>query len=86
MYAYITNSFVDEVQDHLMVDVYRMSELEQVAATPYLTVRILLVLQSLCSNLDGGYWCGDTAQTINIGSSFRIKDLKAYIYDCMVRD
>lgn len=45
----------------------------------------IIVLQSLCSNLDGGYWCGDTAQTINIGSSFRIKDLKAYIYENMVR-
>ncbi|KAF8691973.1 UvrD-like helicase C-terminal domain, partial [Rhizoctonia solani] len=56
--------FVDEVQDHLMSDVY--------------------LLQSLCSNLDGGYWCGDTAQTINVGSSFRIKDLKAFIYDNMI--
>ncbi|KAG8698864.1 hypothetical protein FRC11_014127, partial [Ceratobasidium sp. 423] len=56
--------FVDEVQDHLMSDVY--------------------LLQSLCSNLDGGYWCGDTAQTINVGSSFRIKDLKAFIYDSMI--
>ncbi|KAH7338002.1 hypothetical protein B0J17DRAFT_628574 [Rhizoctonia solani] len=43
------------------------------------------VLQSLCSNPDGGYWCGDTAQTINVGSSFRIKDLKAFVYDSMPR-
>ncbi|CAE6538460.1 unnamed protein product [Rhizoctonia solani] len=42
------------------------------------------LLQSLCSNLDGGYWCGDTAQTINVGSSFRIKDLKAFVYDSMI--
>ncbi|KDN40057.1 hypothetical protein RSAG8_08378, partial [Rhizoctonia solani AG-8 WAC10335] len=56
--------FVDEVQDHLMSDVY--------------------LIQSLCSNLDGGYWCGDTAQTINVGSSFRIKDLKAFIYESMI--
>ncbi|EUC54068.1 UvrD-helicase domain protein [Rhizoctonia solani AG-3 Rhs1AP] len=56
--------FIDEVQDHLMSDVY--------------------LLQSLCSNLDGGYWCGDTAQTINVGSSFRIKDLKAFIYEKMI--
>ncbi|CCO36370.1 TPR and ankyrin repeat-containing protein 1 AltName: Full=Lupus brain antigen 1 homolog [Rhizoctonia solani AG-1 IB] len=47
--------FVDEVQDHLMSDVYY-----------------------------GGYWCGDTAQTINVGSSFRIKDLKAFIYENMI--
>ncbi|KAG9099395.1 hypothetical protein FS749_001367 [Ceratobasidium sp. UAMH 11750] len=42
------------------------------------------LLQSLCSNPDGGYWCGDTAQTISIGSSFRIKDLKAFIYQDML--
>ncbi|CUA71989.1 TPR and ankyrin repeat-containing protein 1 [Rhizoctonia solani] len=42
------------------------------------------LLQSLCSNVDGGYWCGDTAQTINVGSSFRIKDLKAFVYDSMI--
>ncbi|KAG8737474.1 hypothetical protein FRC10_008158 [Ceratobasidium sp. 414] len=29
------------------------------------------------------YWCGDTAQTISVGSSFRIKDLKAFIYQDM---
>ncbi|KAH7338006.1 hypothetical protein B0J17DRAFT_768225 [Rhizoctonia solani] len=60
----VDHIFVDEVQDHLMSDVY--------------------LLQSLCSNLDGGYWCGDTAQTINVGSSFRIKDLKAFVYDSMI--
>ncbi|KAG9099397.1 hypothetical protein FS749_001369 [Ceratobasidium sp. UAMH 11750] len=42
------------------------------------------LLQSLCSNPNGGYWCGDTAQTINVGSSFRIKDLKAFIYQDML--
>ncbi|KAG8743071.1 hypothetical protein FRC10_000453 [Ceratobasidium sp. 414] len=42
------------------------------------------LLQSLCSNSDGGYWCGDTAQTISVGSSFRIKDLKAFIYQDML--
>ncbi|QRV78447.1 UvrD-helicase domain protein [Ceratobasidium sp. AG-Ba] len=42
------------------------------------------LLQSLCKNPDGGYWCGDTAQTISVGSSFRIKDLKAFIYDDMI--
>ncbi|KAF8598551.1 hypothetical protein BDV93DRAFT_561257 [Ceratobasidium sp. AG-I] len=52
--------FVDEVQDHLMVDIH--------------------LLQSLCSNPDGGYWCGDTAQTISVGSSFRIKELRAFIH------
>ncbi|KAG9091377.1 hypothetical protein FRC06_000591 [Ceratobasidium sp. 370] len=42
------------------------------------------LLQSLCSNPDGGYWCGDTAQTISVGSSFRMKDLKAFIYEDML--
>ncbi|KAG8771351.1 hypothetical protein FRC12_003660 [Ceratobasidium sp. 428] len=42
------------------------------------------LLQSLCSNPDGAYWCGDTAQTISVGSSFRIKDLKAFVYQDMM--
>ncbi|KAG9118851.1 hypothetical protein FRC07_006433, partial [Ceratobasidium sp. 392] len=42
------------------------------------------LLQSLCSNPNGGYWCGDTAQTISVGSSFRIKDLKSFIYHDML--
>ncbi|KAG8707891.1 hypothetical protein FRC11_007048, partial [Ceratobasidium sp. 423] len=53
--------FVDEVQDHLMSEVY--------------------LIQSLCSNPNGGYWCGDTAQTINAGSSFRMQDLSAFLYE-----
>ncbi|KAG8730900.1 hypothetical protein FRC11_005553, partial [Ceratobasidium sp. 423] len=60
----ISFRFVDEVQDHLMLDVH--------------------LIQSLCSNPDGGYWCGDTAQTINAGSSFRMQDLKACIYESMI--
>ncbi|KAH7338010.1 P-loop containing nucleoside triphosphate hydrolase protein [Rhizoctonia solani] len=59
--------------DYLFVDEVQ----DQLMADIYL-------LQSLCSNVDGGYWCGDTAQTINIGSSFRIKDMKAYLYGEMV--
>ncbi|KAG9118849.1 hypothetical protein FRC07_006435, partial [Ceratobasidium sp. 392] len=42
------------------------------------------LLQSLCSNPNDGYWCGDTAQTISVGSSFRIKDLKSFIYHDML--
>ncbi|KAG8748764.1 hypothetical protein FRC11_011909, partial [Ceratobasidium sp. 423] len=61
--------------DHLFVDEVQ----DQLMADVYL-------LHSLCSNIDGGYWCGDTAQTINIGSSFRIKDMKAYLYKKMVPD
>ncbi|CAE6504601.1 unnamed protein product, partial [Rhizoctonia solani] len=57
----VDHIFVDEVQDHLMSEVY--------------------LIQSLCSNPDGGYWCGDTAQTINAGSSFRMEDLKAFLYE-----
>ncbi|CAE6406297.1 unnamed protein product [Rhizoctonia solani] len=59
--------------DHLFVDEVQ----DQLMADIYL-------LHSLCSNIDGGYWCGDTAQTINVGSSFRIKDMKAYLYEEMV--
>lgn len=67
-----------------MADVYRMLQLQPFVLTFILILFASLVLKSLCSNPDGEYWCGDTAQTINIGSSFRIKDLKAYIYESMV--
>ncbi|GAB1522822.1 hypothetical protein RhiTH_005946 [Rhizoctonia solani] len=59
--------------DYLFVDEVQ----DQLMAEIYL-------LHSLCPNLDGGYWCGDTAQTINVGSSFRIRDLKSYLYEKMV--
>ncbi|GJE94213.1 hypothetical protein PsYK624_103810 [Phanerochaete sordida] len=39
-----------------------------------------LVLRNLCSNPDGLFWAGDTAQTISVGSSFRFDDLKAFLY------
>ncbi|KAG7450801.1 uncharacterized protein BT62DRAFT_928080 [Guyanagaster necrorhizus] len=37
-----------------------------------------MVLRALCSNADGLFWAGDTAQTISIGSSFRFNGLKAF--------
>ncbi|EJF58550.1 P-loop containing nucleoside triphosphate hydrolase protein, partial [Dichomitus squalens LYAD-421 SS1] len=40
-----------------------------------------LVLKALCSNPHGLFWAGDTAQTIAAGSSFRLGDLKAQLYD-----
>jgi len=38
------------------------------------------VLRTLCSNPDGLFWAGDTAQTLSIGSSFRFNDLKAFLH------
>lgn len=38
------------------------------------------VLRSLCSNPNGLFWAGDTAQTISVGSSFRFNDLKAFLF------
>lgn len=38
------------------------------------------LLRSLCSNPNGLFWAGDTAQTISVGSSFRFNDLKAFLF------
>ncbi|TCD62368.1 hypothetical protein EIP91_006977 [Steccherinum ochraceum] len=38
------------------------------------------ILRSICSNPNGLFWAGDTAQTISAGSSFRFNDLKAFLY------
>ncbi|KAK0440419.1 uncharacterized protein EV420DRAFT_1650550 [Desarmillaria tabescens] len=37
-----------------------------------------MILRALCSNADGLFWAGDTAQTISVGSSFRFNALKAF--------
>ncbi|KAK0245331.1 hypothetical protein EDD85DRAFT_800629 [Armillaria nabsnona] len=37
-----------------------------------------MVLRALCSNADGFFWAGDTAQTIYVGSSFHFRALKAF--------
>ncbi|KAI6114348.1 P-loop containing nucleoside triphosphate hydrolase protein [Pisolithus sp. B1] len=39
-----------------------------------------LLLRLICSNLEGLFWAGDTAQTISAGSSFRFEDLKAFLH------
>ncbi|KAI6022560.1 hypothetical protein EDC04DRAFT_2606960 [Pisolithus marmoratus] len=39
-----------------------------------------LLLRLICSNPEGLFWAGDTAQTISAGSSFRFDDLKAFLY------
>ncbi|KAG8703475.1 hypothetical protein FRC09_004144 [Ceratobasidium sp. 395] len=75
--------FVDEVQDQLILDIHRTFHVSLLACT-LIEIFAEIVLQSLCSNPNGGYWCGDTAQTISVGSSFRIKDLKAFIYEDML--
>lgn len=38
------------------------------------------MLRTLCSNPQGLFWAGDTAQTISVGSSFRFNDLKAFLH------
>lgn len=38
------------------------------------------VLRSICSNPNGLFWAGDTAQTISVGSSFKFNELKALLY------
>ncbi|KZW00571.1 hypothetical protein EXIGLDRAFT_145235 [Exidia glandulosa HHB12029] len=39
-----------------------------------------LLLRTICSNPQGLFWAGDTAQTISVGSSFRFNDLKAFLH------
>ncbi|RDX51441.1 hypothetical protein OH76DRAFT_1481370 [Lentinus brumalis] len=39
-----------------------------------------LVLRKLCSNQQGMFWAGDTAQTISAGSAFRFQELRAFMY------
>ncbi|KAH7101434.1 hypothetical protein BKA62DRAFT_703810 [Auriculariales sp. MPI-PUGE-AT-0066] len=39
-----------------------------------------LMLRIICSNPDGLFWAGDTAQTISVGSSFRFNDLRAFLH------
>ncbi|KZP30395.1 P-loop containing nucleoside triphosphate hydrolase protein [Athelia psychrophila] len=38
------------------------------------------ILRMLCSNPNGLFWAGDTAQTISVGSSFRFEDLKSFLF------
>ncbi|KAG8880114.1 hypothetical protein FRB98_005338, partial [Tulasnella sp. 332] len=38
------------------------------------------VLNLVCRNPHGLFYAGDTAQTISVGSSFRFKDLKRFLY------
>ncbi|KAF9523644.1 hypothetical protein CPB83DRAFT_681179 [Crepidotus variabilis] len=56
----VSNLYVDETQDNLLIDT--------------------LLLRMLCSNPQGLFWAGDTAQTISAGSAFRFNDLKAFLH------
>lgn len=70
-------SYVDEVQDMLLIDTRRMSG----DLTPCDGALMwALVIISLCRNPDGLLWAGDTAQTISIGSTFTFKQLGASVY------
>ena len=70
--------YVDETQDNLLIETLcRDNVLKQASLLNFFT---LLVLRMLCQNPDGLFWAGDTAQTISAGSSFRFKDLKAFLH------
>ena len=81
-----SNSYVDEVQDNLLIDALRscLSFLcdDSCPNPPHL---FSSVLRSLVRNPDGLFWAGDTAQTISVGSSFRFDDLKAFLFRLEVR-
>ncbi|KAI0656836.1 hypothetical protein C8Q70DRAFT_1046658 [Cubamyces menziesii] len=38
------------------------------------------ILRTLCPNVNGMFWAGDTAQTISAGSAFKFSELKAFLY------
>lgn len=71
-------SYVDEVQDNLLIDALR--EFEPSCAFCVVFLSPCPVLRSMCRNPDGLFWAGDTAQTISVGSSFKFNDLKAFLF------
>ena len=70
-------SYVDEVQDLLLIDTRRM--FHNWVYTDDILIRVIVII-SLCRNPDGILWAGDTAQTISIGSTFTFKQLGASVY------
>ncbi|KAG8926817.1 hypothetical protein FRC01_008332 [Tulasnella sp. 417] len=80
--------YVDEAQDHLMVDVARgpTTHLGHGIVSLMIILLLLLVLRSLCQNPHGLFFAGDTAQTISLGSTFRFSELKAFLYRLEVCD
>src|SRR5580658_9452965 len=71
------SSYVDEVQDLLLIDTRRKFH-NQVSSDGALIYPIVII--SLCRNPDGLVWAGDTAQTISIGSTFTFKQLGASVW------
>ena len=77
-------SYVDEVQDMLLIDT-RRTFIRIVWSICGVLIRVIVII-SLCRNPDGLLWAGDTAQTISIGSTFTFKQLGASIYRYQVRE
>jgi hypothetical protein len=74
-------SYVDEVQDLLLIDTRRM--FHNWVSSGCILIRVIVII-SLCRNPDGLLWAGDTAQTISIGSTFTFKQLGASVYKYQV--
>jgi len=70
-------SYVDEVQDMLLIDTRRTFSDQASCNVVFMQVTVII---SLCRNPDGLLWAGDTAQTISIGSTFTFKQLGASVY------
>ena len=70
-------SYVDEVQDMLLIDTKRTFHDRSSFDGVLMQVAVII---SLCRNPDGFLWAGDTAQTISIGSTFTFKQLGASVY------
>lgn len=70
----IVGSYVDEIQDSLLIDAY----CKPIHTSHF--VLTFLVLRSICRNPKGLFWAGDTAQTISVGSVFRFNELRSFLY------
>ncbi|KZP05200.1 hypothetical protein FIBSPDRAFT_1054221 [Athelia psychrophila] len=73
---------------HSILDAFKKSRLSVEKKINYIYVdevqdNLLIdakILRMLCSNPNGLFWAGDTAQTISVGSSFRFEDLKSFLF------
>ena len=76
------HSYVDEVQDNLLIDTLSQYAVPLIYFHPLTHVE---VLRAICRRPEGLFWAGDTAQTISAGCSFRFSDLRAIMFRVEVR-
>lgn len=79
---YVDYLYVDEAQDNLIGDtaceIFRHGAIRSTLLTA--PSRTHAVLHRLCTNPNGLFFAGDTAQTISVGCAFKFTELKANFY------